>query len=247
MHGPAAKSKTLENETGFFYIATVSSSARHHPARLWRSLICAFIVANGALIAGGKVVESNFKACTDFVFEREGGFVNDPNDPGGATNLGITIATLKAWRNSTNVTVQDVQNLQKPEATRIYHARYWLESSCERLPVGVDLLVYDLAVNAGPGRSLDFLKEQFGIAPPPAPKPPDHRHYAPKNRDLAMTYVLDHITAIPVPDLMRGLCERRRTFYRASSQFSLYGTGWLKRVDLAQSLAERMWTAGPKP
>ena len=40
----------------------------------------------------------NLDACLDFVFEREGGYVDDPDDPGGATNMGITLATLAAWR-----------------------------------------------------------------------------------------------------------------------------------------------------
>ena len=44
------------------------------------------------------MTEQNFGACLDFVFEREGGYVDDPHDPGGATNMGITLATLAAWR-----------------------------------------------------------------------------------------------------------------------------------------------------
>ncbi len=51
-----------------------------------------------------------FAACLAFVLEQEGGFSNDQRDPGGATNLGITIGELRAWRNAA-VSVADVQAL----------------------------------------------------------------------------------------------------------------------------------------
>ena len=55
---------------------------------------------------------------------REGGFVNHPNDPGKATNMGITIKTLSNWRGK-EVSEQDVRNLSHEEASQIYYQRYW--------------------------------------------------------------------------------------------------------------------------
>ena len=42
----------------------------------------------------------SFDACLPIILQSEGGFVDNPADPGGATNLGITIGTLSAWRNT---------------------------------------------------------------------------------------------------------------------------------------------------
>jgi lysozyme family protein len=191
-------------------------------------------------------METNFKRCMDFVFDREGGYVDNPDDPGGATNLGITIGTLTSWRGKT-VTKQDVKNLDKAEATRIYHKRYWLEARCDRLPSGLDLAVYDFAVNAGTGRSLDYLKQEFGIVIPPPQPNHTHRQYPTRMRDPAMQYVLANLPDRNVRDLISGVCSRRRAFYRRSSQFAIFGKGWLDRVDRAQRLAEHMWFMGPDP
>ena len=65
------------------------------------------------------MADQNLDVCLAFVFAEEGGYTDDPMDPGGATNLGITLDELSRWRH-TAVTKDDVRNLQKPEATAIY-------------------------------------------------------------------------------------------------------------------------------
>src|SRR5689334_3269447 len=114
-------------------------------------------------------MESNFTRCMDFVFTREGGYVDDPRDPGGATNLGITIGTLRAWRGR-DVTADDVRRLERREATEIYRKNYWLAAWCEDLAAGIDLLVFDAAVNMGVERSLNQLREQIGVGLPQRPR-----------------------------------------------------------------------------
>ena len=184
-------------------------------------------------------MEDNFDRCMTFVFEREAGYVDNPKDPGGATNLGITIATLKAWRRH-DVTKQDVRDLGKPEARLIYHAWFWRDAWCEALPSGVDLLIFDAAVLSAPGRALDFLKAELGV-----PKAPGKQHH-PAHRprvDLKMNYLLDELARVVVPDTIRGLCERRRAFYRSLATFSTFGKGWLSRVHQAEELALTLWGA----
>ena len=101
-------------------------------------------------------MKSNFDACLRFVLQYEGGFVNHPADPGGATNLGITRATLAAWRKRP-VTVADVRALTRDEAAAIYRAKYWDAIGGDALPAGVDLLAFDIAVNMGVGRAKAWL------------------------------------------------------------------------------------------
>jgi len=105
----------------------------------------------------------NFARCLAFVLQWEGGFVNDPRDPGGATNMGVTRATLSRWRGRP-VSVAEVQRLTRDEATKIYRARYWAPISGDALPVGVDLIALDIAVNMGVSRALTWL-HQTGDVP----------------------------------------------------------------------------------
>lgn len=97
-----------------------------------------------------------------WVLEYEGGFVNHPRDPGGATNMGITRRTLAAWRGHP-VSVQDVRDLTKSEAMAIYKAHYWDAVQGDRLPRGLDYAVYDYAVNSGPGRAARDLQRCLGV------------------------------------------------------------------------------------
>jgi len=188
----------------------------------------------------GDPMESNFQRCLDFVLAREGGYVDDPRDPGGATNLGITIATLRAWRGR-HVTADDVRNLTRAEAGRIYRSWYWHAAWGGDLPSGVDLLIFDAAVNMGVERSLDLLRGQIGVGIPVR----DRRHpERPIDKHLAgplEQHVLDRLSVLCVPAVIAGLCERRDDFYRSLGTFRTFGAGWLLRVNLARRLAMHMW------
>jgi len=105
----------------------------------------------------GADADIRFAACLPVILAAEGGFVNDPRDPGGATNRGVTIGTLREWRKRP-VTVDDVRRLTVEEAGAIYRARYWSPLGCDTLPAGVDLMAFDFGVNAGPGRAARYLK-----------------------------------------------------------------------------------------
>lgn len=100
----------------------------------------------------------NFERCLAFVLQFEGGYVNDPRDPGGATNMGITRATLSRWRGRP-VSVAEVKALTRAEAAEIYRKNYWAAIGGDTLPVGVDLVAFDIAVNMGVSRALTWLHQ----------------------------------------------------------------------------------------
>jgi hypothetical protein len=104
-----------------------------------------------------------FAACLEEVLWHEGGYADNPRDPGGATNLGITIATLGEWRGRA-VTKADVKALTREEAAAIYRARYWKRVRGDALPAGLDLAVFDFAVNSGPARAVKALQRELGVA-----------------------------------------------------------------------------------
>lgn len=101
----------------------------------------------------------------EFVARWEGGFVNNPADPGGATNMGITLNTLTAWRTARGLpaaTVDDVRNLTRSEADAIYHANYWQASGADKLPWPAALVVFDTAVLHGTGITRTWWSESRG-------------------------------------------------------------------------------------
>ena len=110
------------------------------------------------------MARSNVSAALTHVLAQEGGYVDHPADPGGATNKGITIQTLAQWRGHA-VTKDDVRNLSIKEAGEMYHARYWQAVHADDLPAGLDLAMFDYAVNSGPARAIKTLQQALGLTP----------------------------------------------------------------------------------
>lgn len=94
----------------------------------------------------------------DALIEREGGFVDHPDDAGGPTHYGITIATLREWRTE-QVTAEDVRNLTRREAREIYRQLYIVNPNLEMI---VDSRlreqVFDCGVMHGPGTAVRWLQ-----------------------------------------------------------------------------------------
>lgn len=97
------------------------------------------------------------KELLEELLRREGGFVNDPDDPGGATNFGITIGTLSMYRGK-KVSVSDVRNLTIGEAKEIYYQRYLVKPKIDQLPIVLMPSVFDMYVNAG-SNAIKILQE----------------------------------------------------------------------------------------
>src|SRR6188768_1995558 len=92
------------------------------------------------------MARSRFDICLDEVLRHEGGYVDHPSDPGGATNMGITRRTLADWRKVAPWSALDkaeVRALQRDEAAAIYRTNYWDRSGAGSLPSGLDLALFD--------------------------------------------------------------------------------------------------------
>jgi lysozyme family protein len=87
------------------------------------------------------------------IVAREGGFVNDPDDPGGATNHGVTIHTLRRLgidvNRDTRIDVADVRALTRAQAVAIYLEHYYTRPGIAALPEAIQASVFDMYVNAG--------------------------------------------------------------------------------------------------
>lgn len=97
-----------------------------------------------------------------FVLRWEGGFVNHPNDPGGATNKGVTQRVYDNWRGRNGQARQDVRNIDDDEVHAIYESDYWLPPRCDQLDSPLDQVQFDTAVNMGVGRAARFLQQAVG-------------------------------------------------------------------------------------
>ena len=152
-----------------------------------------------------------------FILAHEGGYVDHPKDPGGATNMGITIKTLAAWRKQ-EVSKQDVKNLTREEAVAIYKAQYWDTMQCSRLPLGLDYMVMDYGVNSGPARSVKDLQRTVGAD--------DEGILGVKTIAKVEEYIAKH----GMQALLNAYAERRWNFMQGLSTFGTFGDGWKKRV-----------------
>ena len=90
------------------------------------------------------------------VLQHEGGFVNHPRDPGGATNKGVTLNTYRRFK--PNATVKDLKNISDSELKKIYRT-YWDAVDADNLPDNIRGSVFDMAVNAGPKRAKRLLNQ----------------------------------------------------------------------------------------
>ena len=90
-----------------------------------------------------------FEKCMAVIEKWEGGFDNDPDDPGGPTNMGITQSDLARWRQKP-VTVDDVRNLTRDEACQIYREFYWKPINGDKLPLAAAQLARRSARRSAP-------------------------------------------------------------------------------------------------
>ena len=101
---------------------------------------------------------TTFEKALKFVLLHEGGYSNNVNDKGGATNKGITQATYNSWLRSKGQNIKDVRNIQDSEVKEIYYNNYWLKAGCDKMSEKFAILAFDTAVNMGVGRVKPFLE-----------------------------------------------------------------------------------------
>ena len=99
-----------------------------------------------------------FNKALQFVLKWEGGYSNNPNDKGGATNKGITQNTYNTWLSSKGQNHKDVRHITDSEVKQIYYNNYWLKAGCPNMSDKFAIIAFDTAVNMGVGRVAEFLK-----------------------------------------------------------------------------------------
>lgn len=169
-------------------------------------------------------MSASFAMCLPLVLVQEGAFVNNPQDPGGATDHGVTLLVWQSWVGHP-VTVADIKALTVADVTPLYKVRYWNAVSCDSYPVGVALMVFDFAVNGGDGRSAKTLQKAVGVDP---------------DGDIGqetLAAVAKYIQQNGASALVNDLKKRRLAFYQALANFNEFGRGWTNRVNTISTQA----------
>lgn len=105
-------------------------------------------------------MQSNFSAALKFTLAYEGGWSDNPKDPGGATMKGITLATYRRW--FPNASKTQLRNISAENVAKIYRTDYWDTVNGNTLAAGVDLVTFDGSVNSGPARAKKWLMASIG-------------------------------------------------------------------------------------
>jgi lysozyme family protein len=170
---------------------------------------------------GFRMSAADFDQISLWVKASEGGFVNNQRDPGGATNMGVTLRELSAYRGHI-CTVADVRNLQWPEAQAIMKTQYWAAVHGDDLPAGLDYCVMDAAYNSGQVQAIKWLQASLRV--------PVDGHYGLVTAQ-AVRGINDGKAAIESYDTARlGFLRHLRTW-------SVFGKGWFSRVNLVTARA----------
>ena len=107
--------------------------------------------------------DKNFDKIMKFIFKSEGGFVDDPDDLGGRTNLGVTQNTYNSWRKQKGLYPQDVKYITKEEARQLYYDEFWKPSGADKIEdLREAYLLFDMALNSGPYEAKKLFKQSGG-------------------------------------------------------------------------------------
>ena len=172
-------------------------------------------------------MERNFPEALAHTLAFEGGWANNPNDPGGATMKGITHRTYAHYLGR-DVSHDELRAIPDDHLAEIYRKRYWDACRCSDLPDGLDLAVFDTAVNTGPAQAARLLQRIVDV--------PADGGIGPKT----IAAVNDYVAAHGLPTLIEAYTEARQNFYRLLPTYVHFGEGWRKRADAVASLAKAL-------
>lgn len=158
-------------------------------------------------------MKSNWDRCFEMVIIHEGGYTDNPIDPGGSTNWGCTKAVWEQYVGH-SVTKDDIKSLTKEDVKPLYKKRYWDAIYGDALPSGLDYCIFDCAINSGVGRASKFIQEIVGV-------PADG---AIGNNTISAIVQINPIT------LINEFSNKRQSFLESLKTFATFGKGWTKRV-----------------
>lgn len=146
-----------------------------------------------------------FDQMFDRLIGHEGGYVNDPNDPGGETKWGISKRSYPHL---------NIKELTRDQAKPVYYADFWRRIHADKIPDGVAFQLFDFAVNSGIETAVRYFQRALGVA--------DDGHWGPESQRAA--------DAASESDMIMGLCAERLDFMTRLRNWEHHGKGWARRI-----------------
>lgn len=168
-------------------------------------------------------MRANFAEALQALLKHEGGYVFHKLDPGGMTNLGVTKRVWEEWV-AHPVDEKAMRSLTPALVAPLYKAKYWDKVRGDDLPTGVDLAVFDFAVNSGPGRAAKTLQRVLEL--------PEDGVIGPKT--------LAKAASIDSSELIGAYNNARLAFLEALDTWDTFGKGWGRRVAEVTTQATNM-------
>lgn len=186
-------------------------------------------------------MKADFAKCMPIILAYEGGYSNHPRDPGGVTLEGIIQRVYDGYRQRKARPLRPLRPEMRGtpdwqrERDEIYRAQYWQAVRGDELPAGIDLVVFDGAVNSGPFQSVKWLQRALGMT--------DCDGHLGEATMAALNRHPDHDA------LIADICARRLGMLRQLSTWDAFGKGWAKRVANVKAIGQAWATGsvGPAP
>ena len=181
-------------------------------------------------------MQNDFAKALPRILVYEGLGVDDKRDPGGRTYKGVTQTTFNIYLRSRGLPARDVFEITDAEVATIYFTRYWTTVCADALPCGLDLVVFDAAVNSGPGQAGRWLQAALGSS------------FAGPVDGLVGKGTLQAVEDFGnVEGLINAVCERRLATLKSLRTWRTFGGGWGARIANVMKTGDA-WAAGsPAP
>lgn len=165
-------------------------------------------------------------------FGAEGGFVNNPSDPGGATYRGVTLRTFRVASGEPTATVKDLLAMSDAVLVSIYTTEFWNIIQGDKLPPAIALSVFDMAVTAGPYQAVTQLQRCVGATMDGIVGDETLKCLTEELADFSLTVTVAHLATL------QGL------YYKSLKTFSKFGKGWMARVAAREKAADALIPKG---
>jgi lysozyme family protein len=146
-----------------------------------------------------------FDKAFEVIIGHEGGYVNDPRDPGGETKYGIS------KRSYPNV---DIKNLTIEQAKEIYLKDFWDKCKCSQIRGELRLTLFDMAVNQGTNTAIKCMQSAVNVSPD----------------GIIGPTTLKRVNDNPIKETLLNITSERIRIYTITSNFNTYGKGWIRRA-----------------
>ena len=173
---------------------------------------------------------AEFSKAVDVVLRHEGGFIEDPDDPGGATNFGLsrrwlTEQGIDLGRGPGIATVLDIKLMTIERAKQLYYDQIWKPHGLSFiLDQIVATKVFDMVVNMGPGQAFKLVRNAFI----------DYREWDMPRTGLLDSQLLEALNTIQPYRILPAIKKEQERFYRVlvhlKPRLERFLNGWLKRA-----------------